>query len=186
MMPRLNGLEFVKWFRANTVDTFIPILMLTARREKDDCIAGFEVGIDDYVGKPFHVREVQMRVGALLRTKNLTSKLQASNKKLQEAQEELLRKERELTAMRFAGAAAHDLGQPVTSILLNCRVLEQRLADENGIREEATQAVHSIKRECKIVKEVLDKLNYADPHQTIDYVDGIEIASLESKKTKRP
>jgi DNA-binding response OmpR family regulator len=65
MMPRLGGLEMCRKLRARGVQT--PILMLTARSEEADRVTGLDVGADDYVTKPFSVRELLARVRALLR-----------------------------------------------------------------------------------------------------------------------
>lgn len=64
MMPKLDGFEFLKVVRR---ESRIPILMLTARKEEMDRVLGLELGADDYVTKPFGVRELVARVKALLR-----------------------------------------------------------------------------------------------------------------------
>jgi DNA-binding response OmpR family regulator len=65
MLPRMSGLEFCRKLRAEGNQT--PILMLTARSEEPDRILGLDLGADDYVTKPFSVRELMARVRALLR-----------------------------------------------------------------------------------------------------------------------
>ena len=65
MLPRMSGYEFCKKLRAEGVAT--PLLMLTARSEEMDRVLGFELGADDYVTKPFSVRELMARIRALLR-----------------------------------------------------------------------------------------------------------------------
>jgi DNA-binding response OmpR family regulator len=64
MMPKLDGFEFLKIVRR---ESRVPVLMLTARKEEMDRVLGLELGADDYVTKPFSVREVLARVKALLR-----------------------------------------------------------------------------------------------------------------------
>ena len=72
MLPRVDGLEIAAWLRERG-DT--PIIMLTARREERDRIAGLEMGADDYVVKPFSLQELVSRVRAVLRrTKGSTSR----------------------------------------------------------------------------------------------------------------
>jgi len=63
-LPRIDGLDVAKRLRD---DTDIPIIMLTARVEESDRLAGLEVGADDYVTKPFSPRELVARVRAVLR-----------------------------------------------------------------------------------------------------------------------
>jgi two-component system response regulator RegX3 len=64
MLPELSGVEVCRRMRA---ESDVPILMLTARDSEVDKIVGLEVGADDYVTKPFSLRELQARVRALLR-----------------------------------------------------------------------------------------------------------------------
>ncbi len=64
MLPRLDGLEVLRQIRR---DSPIPVLMLTARDEEADRVIGLEVGADDYLTKPFGMRELIARVRALLR-----------------------------------------------------------------------------------------------------------------------
>ncbi|HET8906309.1 MAG TPA: response regulator transcription factor [Ktedonobacterales bacterium] len=64
MLPGIDGMEVCRRLRAESA---MPILMLTARTEEEDKLAGFGIGADDYVTKPFSPREVVVRVQALLR-----------------------------------------------------------------------------------------------------------------------
>ncbi len=64
MLPGLDGLSVCRRIRQ---DHLVPIIMLTARTEEADRILGLEVGADDYVSKPFSIRELQARVRAILR-----------------------------------------------------------------------------------------------------------------------
>ncbi|MBQ6261184.1 MAG: response regulator transcription factor, partial [Firmicutes bacterium] len=67
MMPRLDGYSACKQIRR---DKDIPIIMLSARGEEYDKLFGFELGIDDYVVKPFSPKELMARVSAVLARKN--------------------------------------------------------------------------------------------------------------------
>ncbi|MBE3559515.1 MAG: response regulator [Ktedonobacteraceae bacterium] len=64
MLPGLDGLTVCRHIRQNHL---VPIIMLTARGEEVDRVLGLEVGADDYIGKPFSMREVLARVHAVLR-----------------------------------------------------------------------------------------------------------------------
>ncbi len=67
MLPRLNGLEVLRRLRQSPRSSAVPVLMLTARAEEADRVLGLEVGADDYLAKPFSMRELIARVHALLR-----------------------------------------------------------------------------------------------------------------------
>ena len=64
MLPGMDGLEVCKQLQR---DRWVPVLMLTARTEEADKVAGFAVGADDYLTKPFSLRELAVRVRAILR-----------------------------------------------------------------------------------------------------------------------
>jgi len=65
MMPNMDGLELCARLRSEGVQT--PVLFLTVKGDAEDRVRGFEVGGDDYLTKPFHLRELLLRVAAILR-----------------------------------------------------------------------------------------------------------------------
>ncbi|HEY6950877.1 MAG TPA: response regulator transcription factor [Bacteroidota bacterium] len=65
MLPKLGGLDICKRLRTEKVE--VPVLMLTSKKEEVDKVLGLELGADDYVTKPFGIRELIARVNALLR-----------------------------------------------------------------------------------------------------------------------
>jgi len=67
MLPKMNGLDVCKAVRRNPETANLPIIMLTAKGEEIDKIIGLEIGADDYITKPFSVKELIARVRALLR-----------------------------------------------------------------------------------------------------------------------
>jgi DNA-binding response OmpR family regulator len=67
MLPGLDGLSLCRAVRNGQLNVDVPILMLTARREESDKVVGLESGADDYLTKPFGVRELVARARALLR-----------------------------------------------------------------------------------------------------------------------
>lgn len=72
MMPSPDGLELVKTLRMDRSTHTMPIIMLTAKDEEVDRVLGLEIGADDYISKPFGVRELVARVRALLRRRNFS------------------------------------------------------------------------------------------------------------------
>ena len=77
MLPDGNGYEFLKQLREHDEDT--PVIFLTARDEEVNIVMGLDIGGDDYITKPFRVRELISRINAILRRKG---KSQDSNKKI--------------------------------------------------------------------------------------------------------
>ncbi len=66
MMPELNGFEFSEWMRSVPEFKQIPIILLSARSEVEDKVHGFQIGVSDYLTKPFNAQELQARVDNLL------------------------------------------------------------------------------------------------------------------------
>ncbi len=108
MLPGLDGLEVCRRLKADRVTAHIPIIMLTAKGEESDVVAGLEIGADDYVSKPFSMRLLLARIRAVLRrsgakegdTPRVT---RVENLKIDDARHEVLLDERpiKLTLTEF-------------------------------------------------------------------------------------
>ena len=102
MLPKVNGYEICRLARARRLD--MPIVMLTAKGQEDDIVRGLEVGADDYVTKPFSIRELMARVKAFLRRQDAEdSAYQFGDCRLDVPAHKLFKQEREieLTAKEF-------------------------------------------------------------------------------------
>ena len=67
MMGGMSGFQMAKHLKENPVTANIPIIFLTARDTENDTLTGFNLGADDYISKPFSIREVMVRIRAVLR-----------------------------------------------------------------------------------------------------------------------
>ncbi len=67
MLPDISGIDLARRFKRDEATSELPIIMLTARAEEDDKVKGFDVGVDDYITKPFSPRELSARIKAVLR-----------------------------------------------------------------------------------------------------------------------
>jgi len=194
MMPRMTGMEFLKWFREAYAEPFVPVLLLTALTTIEQRVEGLVGGADEYLAKPFNFRELQARVHALLRIASLTNTLlrrtkdlETANARLAEMQNALVAKERELVAAQMAGTAAHTLGQPLTAALLHCRVLSGTLTPllqtesetNRAAAEQAVKTAQSIQTECELMSAMLAKLKTTDGNSVTDYVGGVKILELK-------
>jgi phosphate regulon transcriptional regulator PhoB len=103
MLPKMNGLDVCKAVRRNPETANLPIIMLTAKGEEIDKIIGLEIGADDYITKPFSVKELIARVRALLR------RLHDNDNKL--GKEEFIYKE---LAINYASCLVQIGGKKVT------------------------------------------------------------------------
>lgn len=77
MLPYFNGFEIAKHIRENQPQ--MPILMLTARTQTEDRVKGLELGADDYLTKPFHLKELLLRIKGMLKRKSWYQKVVIDN-----------------------------------------------------------------------------------------------------------
>lgn len=79
MMGGMSGFAMAKQLKNNPITSNIPIIFLTAKDTENDTVTGFNLGADDYISKPFSIREVMVRVRAVLRrTKEKTDSTQSN------------------------------------------------------------------------------------------------------------
>jgi DNA-binding response OmpR family regulator len=82
MLPRLDGLEVCRRLRTSSA---VPIIMLTARDDEVDKVLGLELGADDYITKPFSIREFRSRIRAVLRRASLLAEMGGGAEEMVEA-----------------------------------------------------------------------------------------------------
>ena len=89
MMPKLDGISVVKQLKQDNQLRFIPVILVTAKSDARDVVAGLEAGGDDYLTKPVEQSALVARVKSLLRIKELHDKVQVQTAQLQEQTEQL-------------------------------------------------------------------------------------------------
>ncbi len=169
-MPKISGLDVCESIKRNAGENFVPILLLTSRQELTNKLEGLGIGADDYITKPFSLVELEARVKAFLRIKALTDALR-------ETKELLQLKEKELLATEVAGTAAHELGQPLTSLLLHCRLLSSLSPESTEFKE----SLSAISNESTRMKKIVDRLASLKRYSPVDYADGLHILNLDEE-----
>ena len=79
MMDRISGIDFALQLKSNPATSEIPIIFLTAKSQDEDMVKGLKIGADDYIVKPFSIKNVLARIGAVLRRSKKGSPIVASN-----------------------------------------------------------------------------------------------------------
>ena len=174
-MPGATGIEVCHWLKQNSGRKFVPVIMLTSLSEIDDKVQGLGCGADEYMTKPFQFPELLARIRAMLRIKELTDSLH-------ETQDLLREKEKLLVASQVGGAAAHELGQPLTALLLNCQLL-QKLVDPE--KPQVKEMLQSVQQQCDTMRKILGRLNSVSSFKTTNYVEDLQILDLGSGKSGR-
>jgi CheY-like chemotaxis protein len=101
VMPRMSGFELTKNLKVDTKFQNIPIIMFSALDDINDKLSGFEMGIDDYITKPFNFSEVLARIKAVLRNYELLAQIAARESRLNLA--EILNRDLKKHLTDFAG-----------------------------------------------------------------------------------
>ncbi len=92
MMPAMDGFETCRQMREMKKGVFMPIIILTAKDDKESRIKGFDIGADDYVTKPFDMDELSARIRAMLRIKELKHQIEAKDREINRLAGELKEK----------------------------------------------------------------------------------------------
>jgi two-component system, NtrC family, sensor kinase len=141
-MPRMSGVELCREVKQDPDLRFIPFVLLTSHTETQYRIEGFESGADDYLGKPFNVRELQARIRSLLDLRTAEKQLHRAHDDLKRAHEELQQTESQLVHSekmaslgRLVAGVAHELNNPISFVYGNMNILQEYVDAIRGVLE---------------------------------------------------
>lgn len=174
-MSSMDSLSVCQQIKGVYPGGFIPVLMIASEEVIRDKVRALGEGADDFISKPFIYEELQARIEALLRIRRLHDRLHRANKDLQAMQEQLVKQERQSAVGQLAAAAAHQLGQPLSAILLNCFMLEQSAKSDPKFSE----ALGAIKADVARMSDMIDRLRSARADSTASYVETTEMLDME-------
>jgi DNA-binding response OmpR family regulator len=176
MMPGMSGLDLCQQIRSISGGDLVPIIIVTARDSLEDLVLGLDRGADDYLTKPFQFEELRARVRALLRMRELNLKLQNAHDEVVGLQDQLIEVERQALVGELAGAAAHELGQPLSAILLNIFLIEKLGIDSS----KGALALKALKQDAEKMKALVEQLRTINPSNASAYYRAKKILSLSS------
>jgi len=157
MLPKLDGLEVCKRLRS---ESSVPIIMLTARDDEVDKVLGLELGADDYITKPFSIREFRSRVRAVLR--------RAAGLRLDLSGSEAI----EVDGLRIEPARR--------AVEVGGEAVELTYVEFELLRSLATRPGHVFSRQ-RLLEEIWGSADYRDP-RTID----VHVRHLREKLEQDP
>jgi signal transduction histidine kinase len=125
VMPELDGLELIRRIRDSAGRGYVYIILLTAKSQKEDLVAGMEAGANDFVAKPFDREELRARLRAGERILRLEQTLAEQNRALREAQAALVQTEKLASLGQLAAGVAHEINNPIAYVTNNLAVLRR-------------------------------------------------------------
>lgn len=154
MMPRLRGDELVKRISEDARLDGVPIVLLTGNDNREMRLDMLDLGVADYLTKPFPPGELQLRVRNTLRDVMLMRELASARQLAETANREL--REVNIELDRFAAAAAHDLQAPLANIAGYARmVVDGLVSDEDKRQALLTSIAENAERAEALVRELL-------------------------------
>ena len=155
MMPKLDGFEVCRRLKTDEKTRFIPVIMLTAKREVPDKIKGLDTGADDYVTKPFNPQELMARIKSLLA--------------LRTSQEKRVTEEKLGALGQMAEGVAHEVRNPMVTIGGFARRIRDRLPEGDKLRAYADHIIKEVERLETMVEEIVRfKTLMISPFEPVD------------------
>jgi DNA-binding response OmpR family regulator len=144
MLPDIDGYEVCRRLRQDTRFTSLGIIMLTARRDTVEKIAGLKVGADDYLTKPFDAHELLARIRAQLRIKKL--------------QERVIEAEKSATIANMAITLGSEINDPLVSIVRHTQSLQERLEGKGDIPRDILISLKAIGEAAHRIEGIVERL----------------------------
>jgi len=166
MMSGMTGLELCREIRRRDRELPIYCILLTARSETEDIVAGLDAGADDYIVKPYQRDELRARLEVGRRVVRL--------------QTQLMDKQKLEGAVEMAGAVCHELNQPLQSVMGYAELLLMDMAES----EARYETLRRIKEEVRRIGDLTRKIMHITRYKTKDYAGaGVKIVDIEESSS---
>lgn len=162
MLPEMDGIELCETIRASTSGAETSyIILLTARAEKRDVVAGLQAGADDYIVKPFNSDELRVRINA--------------GKRIIELQDALDRRAKIQGVLEMAGAVCHEMNQPLQAIT---GYLDLIMMEEDS-RGQVYERLRLMRDQVNRMGLITRKLMRITTYETREYTQGTKIIDID-------
>lgn len=153
MMPGMNGLDVCRRLKTDARTQMIPVLMVTALREKEDRIMALKAGADDFLSKPIDSTELIVRVKSLLRIKRYYDELVDQNRQIQDKNHKLEELERLKESLYHM--VVHDLRNPLMAISGMVEIFQKSPA---GLTQGHAHLLNICANSCRELKGMIDSI----------------------------
>ncbi len=162
MMPGIEGPELCSRVRELEHGKLLHLILLTAREAREDLFKGLEAGANDYITKPFDRDELKARFEV--------------GQRVIELQEALIKAERYHVLTQAAGAAAHEINQPLTTLLGTADLMLMKLPKDDPNRE----TFETFQKAGERIRDIVKKMQTLRDIVTRPYIQGVEIIDFDA------
>jgi two-component system cell cycle response regulator len=179
MMPGMDGFQTLEKIKENPSTTFIPVIIASALKDSTAIERGLELGANDYFIKPLSDDDrrfqLPLKVRNLIKIKKMQDQLVSLNEELRKTQDRLIEKEKEAAVVEMAGAASHELNQPLTAVMGNLQLVMARLPEADPLALRLDKVMGQVERMVEIVK----KIGRITRYRTKRYAENIKIVDID-------
>jgi CheY-like chemotaxis protein len=179
MMPGIDGFQALERIKQDPATAFIPVIIASALKDSADIERGLELGAHDYFTKPLSDDDrrfqLPLKVRNLIKMKRMQDELVGLNRELKKIQDKLIEKEKESVVVEMAGAASHELNQPLTAILGNLQLVMTKLPQGDPLVERLSKVLNQVDRMVEIVK----KIGQITRYKTKRYAENVRIIDID-------
>lgn len=179
MMPGMNGFQALERIKHHPSTAFIPVIIASALKDSVDIEKGLDLGANDYFTKPLSDDDrrfqLPLKVRNLIKMKKMQDELVNLNHELRKTQDKLIEKEKESAVVEMAGAASHELNQPLTAILGNLQLVMAKLPEDDPLAERLNKVLNQVERMVEIVK----KIGQITRYKTKRYAENVKIVDID-------
>ena len=186
MLPDLSGIELCHKIRSVNMPFYTYIIVITAKDSKEDALEAFNTGADDYLTKPYDIRELRARMNAGKRIiqlkdrhnrellkKNL--KLEKALKKLERTQAQMVQSEKMASIGQLAAGVAHEINNPIGFVSSNLKTLGDYQKDMNRLILDYQKLKSALKalpadQLPKTIDELIANVEQTEEDVDIDYI----------------
>jgi two-component system cell cycle response regulator len=183
MMPGMDGFQVLKRVKSNPSTDFIPVIIASALKDSSAIEKGLELGANDYFTKPLSDDDrrfqLPLKVRNLIKSKKMQDQLADLNRELKETQEKLIEKEKVSAVVEMAGAASHELNQPLTAILGNLQLVMAKLPEAGPLAKRIDKVLGQVDRMVEIVK----KIGHITRYRTKEYAENVRIVDIDKSSS---
>ena len=179
MMPGMDGFQALEKIKEDPSTAFIPVIIASALKDASAIERGLELGANDYFTKPLtdddRRFQLPLKVRNLIKMKKMQDQLARLNDELKKTQDRMIQKEKEAAVVEMAGAASHELNQPLTAIMGNLQLIMARLPQDDPLAEKLEKVMGQVDRMVELVR----KIGQITRYRTKRYAENIKIVDID-------